>query len=327
MKVILLTEIAEENMLLNRLKIEATEADKAVIAVSFINSAGLTHLVSKLKPLLEAGHSVAIFTSGYLRITEPKALQRLLKLTSTFDSLKVFFNPNDRFHAKFLLFEKPNRAYTLFLGSSNITLQGLGAAGELNVQISGKSSDEVFKSVKIVIANLASDTSFKELDGNLIDEYEQNYELARKRNKATEKRHHKKNHPSIFHLPPPQTMRIYTVHSFFNRSEKNAIESDHPKWGFYLNYLAPLTSLKKNDLFLLISKIRGGKKTVSVAKYFEFDKVESVGRIAHVTKGNEVSLERLKKRLGTRGNMLEHNGKLDIVDELIIRRDFREIFP
>src|SRR5262245_36772264 len=137
MNVALLTQIAPENRLLNRLGPEADVARSAFVAVSFVQRAGMRHLFANIKGVLNAGKAVTVYTSSYLQITDPEALADLSRLTEDYDSLRVFFNPANRFLSKFYLFARPGRAYSLFLGSSNVSVGGFTDNGELNVHIRG----------------------------------------------------------------------------------------------------------------------------------------------------------------------------------------------
>lgn len=163
MNVALLTQIAPENQLLNRLGPEAGAAQSAFVAVSFVQRAGMRHLFGSIKGMLDAGKPVAVYTSGYLGITDPDALADLLRLAEDYDSLRVFFNPADRFHSTFFFFARPKSAYTLFLGSSNVSVGGFTDTGELNVHIRGKAGDRVHRDIRIVMANLAKNTRFRPL--------------------------------------------------------------------------------------------------------------------------------------------------------------------
>jgi HKD family nuclease len=171
MRVSLLTQIAPENRLLTRIGPAAKDAESVVIAVSFIQRSGMKQLFRQLRPMLERGRQVTIYTSGYMGITDPLALDDLLRLSNHYESLKAYFNIDDRFHAKFLLFDEPNGRYALFLGSSNISVEGLAATGELNVYVSGSKSDGVYKDMRIVIDTLQKTRAFEELNTDLIKLY------------------------------------------------------------------------------------------------------------------------------------------------------------
>src|SRR5262245_66686138 len=129
MKASLLTQIAPENRLLNRIGPEAKTARAAFLAVSFIQRAGMKHLFKSLKGLLDRSRPVAVYTSGYLGITDPDALEDLLRLSTRYEPLQVFFNPVDRFDSKSFHFETPADGYSPCLASSNISRDWAQAYG------------------------------------------------------------------------------------------------------------------------------------------------------------------------------------------------------
>lgn len=171
MNVSLLTQIAPENQLLNRLGPEAKVADRAFVAVSFVQRAGMRHLFQSIKGMLTDGRPVVVYTSGYLGITDPDALADLVRLADDYESLRVFFNPADRFHSKFFFFTRPSCAYSLFLGSSNVSVGVFTDTGELNVHVWGKSGDRVHRDIRIVMENLERNTRFRPLTEALIAAY------------------------------------------------------------------------------------------------------------------------------------------------------------
>src|SRR5262249_51827042 len=146
------------------------------IAVSFIQQAGMKHLFKSLKVLLDRARPVTIYTSGYLGITAPEALDDLLRLCGHYGSLQVFFNPEDRFHSKFFFFDKPRDAYSLFLGSSNVSVGGFADTGELNVHIRGRSTDAVCRDIQTVMVNLKKNRSFEPLSQVAILEYRKRHQ-------------------------------------------------------------------------------------------------------------------------------------------------------
>lgn len=67
--------------------------------------------------------------------TEPAALRRLLRMLKKSDErLEVRIAENPRFHWKMYFFKR-KVGVTAFIGSSNLTGDGLGAAGEINVRL------------------------------------------------------------------------------------------------------------------------------------------------------------------------------------------------
>jgi HKD family nuclease len=315
----LLTQISPENRLLNRLNHETMNAQKAFIAVSFIQNAGLKHLFKSIKGMLINKKTVVLYTAGYLGITDPVALERLLQMSQEFFSLKVYFNPADRFHSKFLLFEKPQKKYCLFLGSSNVSVGGLIDVGELNIQLKGKITDQVYKDLQIVINNLVKNKDFKRIDKTLITNYKQMY----KKRKTTKKRKF-----SGMKLPtiPTEKMAIYVADDSFSEKEEKAIQTKHPGWDDYIEMLSVIKALEKGDYFLNVSMVKGEKKSFNVSKFLEYDRIRSVGTVAHIKSGKDISISKLLKKLNVTEKTLRGSKKLDIYDIAILRKNFKDAF-
>jgi HKD family nuclease len=327
----LLTEIAPENKLLNGIGSETEKGLRAFIAVSFIQNKALKHLSERLKEMLNQGREITIFTSGYLHITEPMALYNLLKLSDAYHPLlEVNFNPGDRFHSKFLLFEKPKGKYTLFLGSSNISMEGLAGTGELNVKITGEKSDRVYRGIKIVIENLKKNISFERLDTALIENYEAEFEEINRKKRKITKGKIKRPPPPI---PPLKQFPIYVVGRRFTSQETEAIEAKHPKWDDYVSYYGGIKTLKGGDYFLFVSNFKGEEKTFTVAKYIVHDYItRSIGTIAHIKSGTEIPLNELDEKFRIIGIKKRDliNGKkpkLDSFEWNLLERLFRRVFP
>lgn len=327
MKISLLTGIAPENKLLERLKGEIKDARKIFMAVSFIQEAGLKYLISCLKPLIN-NNEIKIYTSGYLNITDPEALQNLLKLSNSFKNIKVFFNPNDRFHSKFIFIEKEKNNYSLFLGSSNISVGGLQEIGELNVLLKGKKGDEIFKDIKIVIDNFEKDKNFKEIAEDIVNEYKEMFKKLSKKRKKFEisgKASLKKMDKTKI---IKEKMPIYVAEREYTDEEIKKIEEKHPKWKNYVDFTGNLKKLKikKGEYFLLISDIPK-QKEAQICKFLEYDRISNLGNIAHIEQGKSLPLEELEKYLKTNFRQLKSKEFLDIYDIAILKKHFADYWP
>jgi len=105
--------------------------DRIDIVVSFIKVSGLSLLIGPLEDALQRGAQARILTTDYMGLTEPAALSLLHDLMdgrSEQLSVRVFHDPDISFHPKAYLFYSSNdRVETAFVGSSNISGQGLPA--------------------------------------------------------------------------------------------------------------------------------------------------------------------------------------------------------
>jgi HKD family nuclease len=319
MNVSLLTQIAPENQLLNRLGPEADAAERAFVAVSFVQRAGMRHLFGSLKGMLDAGKPVAVYTSGYLGITDPAALADLLRLAGNYDSLRVFFNPADRFHSKFFFFAPPKNAYTLFLGSSNVSVGGFTDTGELNVHIRGKSGDRVHRDIRIVMANLEKNAGFRPLTEEAVAAYRATRGSTPVKTTAPKRR-------SPGAVVCAEQMPVQIITASFTNAECERVAERHPRWAEYVSYDAPLRRLKSGDHFLCITKRRGERVVFTVCRYAEHDRVPGVGTVARVTDGDELPLSRLAKNLRLSEKELVKVRRLDVCGIAILRRDFPQAF-
>ncbi|MCO7175349.1 DUF3427 domain-containing protein [Sporolactobacillus kofuensis] len=121
--------------------------DEFYFSVAFINYSGLQLLLDHLKELRDRGVHGKIMTSTYLNFTEPKALKKI----KTFDNIDLRVFEADKvkgFHSKVYIF-KSNDAYTIMIGSSNITQSALKSNVEWNVAtVSTKQSPFLEKAIK-----------------------------------------------------------------------------------------------------------------------------------------------------------------------------------
>lgn len=306
------------------------DAIKAFIAVSFIQQKGLIKLFESLKEILNREGKITIFTSGYLRITEPKALSHLLAASKPYEPLlEVFFNPVDRFHSKFFLFEKPKNRYSLFLGSSNISAEGLAEIGELNVHIRGNKSDPIYKQISIVMDNLKKNTEFEKLNDELIESYEEQFEKVSKGRKKGKKVTDKRESPKI---PVLRKYPIYVAIREFTENEEQKIGAKYRKWDDYVSYHGGIRRIKENQYFLNLTNIKGKKNTFTISRYLAHDEIPGVGSIAHIKSGENLLLSKLEEKFNVFGikkrDLLNGTKKsLDSMEWMILEKLFKKAFP
>lgn len=125
----------------------AREAD---IATAFITPASLKRLESAMGRAQERGHPLQIraLVGLYQRFTPPTALAKLLSLRRRFPGrLHVRVARNRRFHWKLYAFRNGAEC-RLFVGSANLTQDGMTAEGELCVKITAAARDAISKSLR-----------------------------------------------------------------------------------------------------------------------------------------------------------------------------------
>jgi HKD family nuclease len=125
-------------------------ADESAIASAYVTPRALGYLEEALVQASESKRELRIrlLFGLYQRFTPPSALDKMLEIKRKFPGqFLVKIARNNRFHWKVYLFNRGtvNRSY---VGSGNLTKDGLVAEGELSLKISGKSSDQVVKSLQ-----------------------------------------------------------------------------------------------------------------------------------------------------------------------------------
>lgn len=123
------------NSVLSNLRRMTKGAVDVDIAVAFISSSGLSHLLPALQRVASRGE-VRILTGLYQGITDPRALSTLLDIQEqTRGCLSVRISRESKFHRKLYLVRAGGNVKAV-VGSSNLTSDGLSSGGELNVYLS-----------------------------------------------------------------------------------------------------------------------------------------------------------------------------------------------
>jgi HKD family nuclease len=113
------------------------------IATAFVTSRGLDEVLPALRKA--SYHAPVRIIAGVKEcFTEPAALRRLLThCRERGETFRVKVSRDPRFHWKAYYVARGNKALTI-IGSSNLTADGLGAAGELNVALSLAAESEAY---------------------------------------------------------------------------------------------------------------------------------------------------------------------------------------
>jgi HKD family nuclease len=120
-------------------------AEQVDIASAYVSSGTLGRLESALEQSKAEKRSLTIrlLFGLYQRFTPPQALAKMLKLQRAYPG-KFFVRIacNNRFHWKLYMFRRQT-SRRLYVGSSNLTDDGLDASGELSVKITARANDAV----------------------------------------------------------------------------------------------------------------------------------------------------------------------------------------
>jgi superfamily II DNA or RNA helicase/HKD family nuclease len=173
---LLITNSGTDNIhLFKTLKYELLTADNAYFMVSFVRWSGLQLLLRVIDDfrVSHPNRKIKILTSTYLKITEPKALRRLLEFPHI--ETKVFDSGHVSFHTKAYLFERTSNLHTVIIGSSNLTYSALQTGHEWNVKLPGTMFNSIYDSAYKAFVKYWSDSRALPLTNMLVDDYEEEY--------------------------------------------------------------------------------------------------------------------------------------------------------
>ena len=97
-------------------------SDEVAICVSFLRFSGLSLLLKELNMFLERQGKLQLLTSTYLNVTQPEALETLMKISTIELRLQDGITG---FHTKFYFFNTQDLSATCWIGSSNLTKGGI----------------------------------------------------------------------------------------------------------------------------------------------------------------------------------------------------------
>jgi len=127
-------ENKDSNTMLKGLLDNISEARTADIAVAFIKENGLSRILPRLEDAASKGAKIRIITTlPNNAFNEPSALRLLTNLQKRFGSFETRVSRLNHFHQKLYLFQRLGSAEG-YLGSSNLTQEGLESEGEINIK-------------------------------------------------------------------------------------------------------------------------------------------------------------------------------------------------
>lgn len=143
--------------------------------VSFIRWSGLQLLIRAIDDFRKVadGRKLRILTSTYMKITEPKALRRLLEIPNV--ETKVFDSGKVSFHTKAYLFARQSGLNTAIIGSSNLSYSALQTGYEWNVKLPDSEQYSIYSKAKKSFDLYWEDERALTLNEDYIIEYEKEY--------------------------------------------------------------------------------------------------------------------------------------------------------
>ncbi len=127
---------------LSSIEDELLVCDQFQISVAFITMGGITPLLQTLRDLEKRGVKGEILTTNYLNFSEPRALEKLNKLSNITLKMYDVEASGDGFHTKGYIFRK-DEIYRIIIGSSNMTKTALTSNREWNTRVVSTEKGEI----------------------------------------------------------------------------------------------------------------------------------------------------------------------------------------
>ena len=131
---------------LSSIEDELLLCDGFQISVAFITMGGITPLLQTLRELEKRGVKGEILTTNYLNFSEPRALEKLNKLSNITLRMYDVEASGDGFHTKGYIFRK-DEIYRIIIGSSNMTKTALTSNREWNTRVVSTEKGEIAQQV------------------------------------------------------------------------------------------------------------------------------------------------------------------------------------
>ena len=159
----------------DRLLQDLSKARAIDIAVAFVTQSGLNRLFPHLDDLVTRGGRLRFLTGDYLGVTDPGALRRLLdlELTERANAELRIFECNDElgFHPKAYLLHGADDVDAAYVGSSNLTAQGLDRGIEWNYRLESTHDSRGFRSIASEFDQLFNHAKARPLTTEWIEGY------------------------------------------------------------------------------------------------------------------------------------------------------------
>ena len=163
---------------LSSIEDELLACDGFQISVAFITMGGITPLLQTLKELEKKGIKGEILTTNYLNFSEPRALEKINKLSNIALKMYDVEASGDGFHTKGYIFRK-DEIYRIIIGSSNMTKTALTSNREWNTRVVSTEKGEIVQNIL---------AEFNELwNSEYALEYDEFYEVYKERYKIIKK--------------------------------------------------------------------------------------------------------------------------------------------
>ncbi len=151
-----------EPALARELRTEVLSADRIDLLCAFIVWTGIRTVLDELRFVRQRNVPVRVITTTYTGITDPKALDELVRIGA---EVKVSYDTRmTRLHAKAWLFGRESGFSTAYIGSSNLTRSALHEGLEWNVRLSEVRSSALLNRFRSAFESYWADTRFVSYD-------------------------------------------------------------------------------------------------------------------------------------------------------------------
>jgi superfamily II DNA or RNA helicase/HKD family nuclease len=155
----------------NHLIEKLEQASTICVLTSFVMKSGVTFLIEALMQAVKNGADIKICTGDYLFITQPDALEELLKIEGL--DIRIWRSNGVSFHPKAYLFKSNEHDY-LYVGSSNLSNSALKHGVEWNLMVSDEK--EVFDQAQSEFLSIFFADQTVPLNRETLAEYRKNFE-------------------------------------------------------------------------------------------------------------------------------------------------------
>lgn len=144
-------------------------------SVAFVTESGIIGLMQVLQELEKAGVPGRILTTDYLSFSDPRALERLNRLSN----IEVRMFPVEKngathgFHTKGYVFHYPDGLSKVLVGSANLTASAMNLNHEWNLQFSSTENGELLTDIQTEFDHLWNESVSLE---SYLDTYKRMYE-------------------------------------------------------------------------------------------------------------------------------------------------------
>ena len=163
---------------LSSIEDELLACDGFQISVAFITMGGITPLLQTLKELEKKGIKGEILTTNYLNFSEPRALEKINKLSNIALKMYDVEASGDGFHTKGYIFRK-DEIYRIIIGSSNMTKTALTSNREWNTRVVSTEKGEIVQNILAEFYELWNSEYALEYD-EFYEVYKERYKIIKK---------------------------------------------------------------------------------------------------------------------------------------------------